>query len=99
MYSGNTSDKQLTNDCGIMKLLEPGDEVMADRGFEIEENLPPDVSLNIPPFLGDQQQFSEEDEIKTRRIAKQRIHIERTIQRIKSSRILKHDLPIQWQQT
>ena len=94
MYAGNTSDKQLTNDCGIMKLLEPGDEVMADRGFEIEENLPPGVSSNIPPFLGDQQQFSEEDEIKTRRITKQRIHAEKAIQRIKSFRILKHDLPI-----
>ena len=47
MYAGNTSDKQLTNDCGIMKLLEPGDEVMADRGFEIEENLPPGVSAAI----------------------------------------------------
>ncbi len=31
LYAGNTSDKQLTNDCGIMKLLEPGDEIMADR--------------------------------------------------------------------
>ena len=94
MYAGNTSDKQLTNDCGIMKLLEPGDEVMVNRAFEIEENLPPGVSFNIPPFLGDQQQFSEEDEIKTRRIAKQGIHVERAIQRIKSFRILKHDLPI-----
>ena len=94
MYAGNTSDEQLTNDCGIMKLLEPGDEVMADRSFEFEENLPPGVSLNIPPFFGEQQQFSEEDEIKTRRIAKQRIHVERAIQRIKSFRILKHDSPI-----
>jgi hypothetical protein len=94
LYAGNTSDKQLTNDCGIMKLLEPGDEIMADRGFEIEEDLPPGVLLNIPPFLGDQPQFSEEDEIKTRRIAKHRIHVERAIQRIKSFRILKHDLPI-----
>ena len=42
MYAGNTSDKQLTNDCGIMKFLEPGDEVMVNRAFEIEENLPPD---------------------------------------------------------
>jgi hypothetical protein len=50
LYAGNTSDKQLTNDCGILKLLEPGDEVMADRGFEIENDLPPGVSLNIPLF-------------------------------------------------
>lgn len=94
LYAGNTSDKQLTNDCGILKLLEPGDEHMADRGFEIEEDPPHGVSLNIAPFLGEKDQFSEEDEIKTRRIAKHRIHVERAIQRIKSFRILKHDLPI-----
>ena len=39
---------------------------MADRGFEIGEDLPLGVLLNIPPFLGDQVQFFEEDEIKTR---------------------------------
>ena len=50
LYAGNTSDKQLTNDCGILDLLEPGDEVMADRGFEIENDLPPGMSLNIPPL-------------------------------------------------
>ena len=70
LYAGNTSDKQLTNDGGIIKLLEPGDAVMADREFEIADDLPLGVALNIPPFLGEQEQFSEEDEIKTRRIAK-----------------------------
>ena len=68
--------------------------MIADSGFEIENDLPPGVSLNIPPFLGEQAQFSKEDEIKTRRIAKHRIHVERAIQRIKSFRILKHDLQI-----
>ena len=57
LYSGNTSDKQLTNDCGILKLLEPGDIVMADRGFEIENDLPPGVSLNIPPSLVSKHNF------------------------------------------
>ena len=94
LFPGNTSDKQLTNDCGILKLLEKGDEVMADRGFEIEDDLPSGVSLNVPPFLGEQKQFSEADEIKTRRIAKHRIHVERAIQRIKSFRILKQPLQI-----
>ena len=94
LYAGNTSDKQLTNDCGILKLLEPGDAVMADRGFEIADDFPLGVALNIRPFLGEQERFSEEDEIKTRRIAKHRIHVERAIQRIKSFRILQHALPI-----
>ena len=57
LYAGNTSDKQVTNYCGIFNLLEPGDEIMADRGFGIEDDLPAGVSLNLPPFLNDQKQF------------------------------------------
>ena len=94
LYAGNTSDKQVTNDCGLFNLLEPGDEILADRGFGIEDDLPAGVSLNLPPFLNDQKQFSEEDETKTRRIAKYRIHVERAIQRIKSFLILQDTLPI-----
>ena len=30
-YGGRITDGQLTNDCGILKLLEPGDQWMADR--------------------------------------------------------------------
>ena len=42
-----------TKDCGILilTLLEPGNDVMADRGFHIKEDMPDGVSLNIPPFL------------------------------------------------
>jgi hypothetical protein len=64
IYAGNTSDKQLTNDCGILKLLEPGDEVMADRGFEIENDLPPGVSLNIPPSLVSKHSFQKRMRLK-----------------------------------
>ena len=69
---------------------------MADRGFEIENDLPPGMSLKIHPFLGEQAQFSQEDEIKTRRIAKHRIYAERAIQRSKSFRILKHACRYLW---
>ena len=62
--------------------------------FGIVDDLLAGVSLNLPPFLNDQKQFLEEDETKTIRIAKHRIHVERAIQRTKSLRILQHTLPI-----
>ena len=42
---------ELTNDCIILKLLEPGDVIMADRGVNIDDdNLPKGIKANIPPF-------------------------------------------------
>ena len=35
LYAGRTSDKQATKDCGILKLLENGDSIMADMAFAI----------------------------------------------------------------
>ena len=73
--------KSLT--CGILDLLEPGDEVMADRGFDIESDMPNGVLLNIPPFLDGKPQLTAEDEAKTRKIASARVHVEWAIARIK----------------
>ena len=42
---------------------------MADRGFDIEEDLPANVSLNIPPFSNGKPQLSLKEELQTRRIA------------------------------
>jgi hypothetical protein len=63
-------------------LLEPKDEIMADRGVAIEGEFASGMSLKIPPFSHNQPQLSEQDEVTTRRIAKH--PIERAIQRIKS---------------
>jgi len=38
-YSGRSSDKFITADCGFYECLEPYDEVMADRGFQLKKNL------------------------------------------------------------
>ena len=37
LYPGCISDKELTRKSGILDLLEEGDSVMADKGFEIED--------------------------------------------------------------
>ena len=38
-YSVSISDKQLTRLCAILDILESSNSVMADRGFDIEEDL------------------------------------------------------------
>ena len=48
LYTGRCSDKKITNDCGILNLLEPVDDFIVDRCYY---DLPPRVKLNIPPLL------------------------------------------------
>ena len=70
LYGGHVSDKALTADCGLIELLEAGDVVMADKGFDIKDLLvAKKVILNIPPFLREKEQFSLAEEAETRRIA------------------------------
>ena len=88
LYAGRVSDRKNTADSGIYKLLEPGDSVMADRGFELDDDLPEGVSLNIPPFMRGKSQLSMQEETETRRIASVRVHVERAIERVKNYRIL-----------
>ena len=39
LYAGSISDKELTCCSRIMDLLQPGNSVMADRGFDIQDDL------------------------------------------------------------
>ena len=51
LYGGHCSDKIIVEHCDILQLLEEGDSVMADCGFEIRDLLASrKVDLNIPPF-------------------------------------------------
>ena len=66
---------------------------MADRGFDLEGDLPLGISLNIPPFLDGKPQLDVEGEIETRRIASVRVHVERAIERVKNYKILQNVFP------
>ena len=94
LYVGRVSDKKITCDCGILNLLEPGDQVTADRGFDIQGDLPTGATLNIPPFLNGNDQLTLEETVSTRKIASARIHVERAIVRIKNYRLLHQVIPL-----
>ena len=74
--------------------MEPGDNIMADRGFDIHELLPPGVGLNIPPFKGTWNHLTPAEAEETAYIASLKIHVERAIGCDKSYHILDGLLPL-----
>lgn len=89
LYEGAVSDKKLVEECGLLEKLEDGDELMADKGFDVQDILAPyGVRLTVPPFLSGQKQMAVGDVVKTKNIANVRVHVERAIGRVKHCHIL-----------
>lgn len=95
LFTGSVSDKELVEKSGFLNLqFQPGDSVMADKGFKIQDLLSAKgVALNIPPFL-QRQRLTEEEVRATEEIASLRIHVERRIQRIKAFHIFDRPIPL-----
>ena len=94
-FGGRASDKFIVEKSGFLNYLLPEDEIMADRGFTIDDLLfPRRVKLNIPAFTKCKPQLSNEDLTTTRRIARVRIHVERAIRRLKCFKILSGTVPV-----
>ena len=94
LFPGSITDKELTRKSGLLDMLESGDSVMADRGFDIQDDLTPlGVKVNIPPFMRGKTQLEESERIETKRIASLWIHVERAMERIKNFHIFDRVLP------
>lgn len=79
-WGGHASDKHLTENCGFLEKLLPGDLVMADRGFTISESFSlKHAKLVIPVYTKGLKQLDPIDVEETRGIANVRIHVERVI--------------------
>lgn len=79
-WGGRVSDKQITEKSGILNNLLPGDIVLADRGFNIEDSVGfYCASLKIPAFTKGKKQLSAYEVEQTRKLANVCIHVERVI--------------------
>ena len=79
-WGGRTSDTFLIENCGFLDNLIPGDLVLADRGFTVQESVQfQQAKLNIPAFTKGKHQLDSADVEQTRKIATFQIHVERII--------------------
>lgn len=93
LYEGSISDRDIVEKCVFLQYISPGDMVLDSRGFTMKDLLlSRQASLNIPPFLGQRSKFTAE--LKTRRIAKARIHVQRVIERIKKFKLLSGNISL-----
>ena len=82
-YGGRATDIFIVKDSSFLNLLEPYDEVMADRGFKIREELMMRMStLCIPRSKAAAKQMLRSDVRKTSSIANVRIYVEEAIGRM-----------------
>ena len=89
-------DKELTQESGFLSKLEPTDEIMADRGFQIKEELElHGAKLTIPAFTKGMKQLSQKDIELSRQITNVYIHVKHVIGVLKNRyTILQYCIPI-----
>ena len=92
---GNMSEKEAVLKSGLLGLLEKGDGVMTDRGFELTSELARiGCYFYKPPSLGQRKCLSPEEEILTEALASARIYSEHAIADIKGNRLLQGVMPL-----
>lgn len=94
-WGGRASDKLITIDSGFLRKVDPGDVVLADRGFLLREELAMvGAILRIPSFTKGKKQLSGKCVDTSRQLSRARIHVERVIGQLKKFLILNTVIPI-----
>ncbi|CAI5681563.1 unnamed protein product [Oreochromis niloticus] len=95
-WGGRASDKHITERCGILQKLLPGDVVLADRGFDIRDAVGMMCAeVKIPAFTKGYCQLDARDVEQTRATAHLRIHVERVIGSLRNKfKMLHTTMPI-----
>lgn len=92
-YGGSASDRQICERSNLTTLCEPGDVILADKGFNVQDLfVHQEVRINIPTFFSKKNRLSSSTVLKDRKIASKRVHIERIIGLAKTFKILAHPL-------
>ena len=95
LFEGSADDVKIFAESGILEHINPGDSVMVDKGFNVQELLlTKQATIFIPPFLGNREKFTKEEVLLLKRIAKSRIHEERFNERLKKFRLLDQNIPL-----
>lgn len=95
-YGGRATDGFITNTCGLLDQVRPGDYVLADKGFRMDEEFAlRGATLEVPAFVIKKRQLHPLQIEKTRKLANVRIHVERIIGTVKQKyMILENTIPI-----
>lgn len=93
-WGGKVSDKQLVLKTDFTSKLDYGDEVMADRGFNVGHELAAlGVTLVVPAYTKGKKQLSHAEVRTSKEISRRRIRVEQVIGRMKRFHILKNIVP------
>ena len=92
-YGGSVSDRQMIERSNLLEIVEPGDVVMADKGFNVQDLFAlKDVTVNTPTFFQKKNRMTPDTVAKDKKISSKRVHIERIIGCAKIFKILKGPL-------
>lgn len=92
-YGGSASDRQVVMQTNLPSICDPGDEIMVDKGFTVEDVFSPyGVLVNIPSFFRKGNRIKGTIIIQDRKRAAKRVHVERVIGLAKTYKIMRGPL-------